>query len=76
MVRDKDAIVRQAGTVSAKDGKIQLDLPENYKGILSSFKFKGETYTPEHPGYMEVLPLAFRGDRLWATIESGNEKEL
>lgn len=66
MKRNRDATTEQVGTVEW-DGKAILNVPENYLGFLSKLKFEGRTYTPTDPEYMIILPLALRGDYLWAT---------
>ena len=67
MKRNRDASVEQVGTVEWGDGKAVLNVPENYQIFLSKLEFEGEIYTPTDPEYMIILPLALRGDYLWAT---------
>ena len=65
MTRNRDATLKQLGTIDKKDGKVVLNLPEPYKAQLEEIIFEGKRYKKDDPMYLKVLPLAYRGDYLW-----------
>jgi len=68
MKRDSNAEAEKVGEVIKQNGKMIFNVPDRYKQFLQTIYVDGEKYTPISPEYMDMLPLAIRGDRLWITI--------
>jgi len=68
--RDKDANVIEVGTVQVVGGKVKFEGFEDsnfVRWLRRGVQVKGETLTPDDgEDFVENLPLALHGARLWA----------